>query len=111
MLKVHSASIKTRLKKITLSCVFANRSFKVVRNKKMDKFLLPNMIELFETNRMSHLPPFYDDFFLQKFKLKDWIFHSAVNCGPELCKGEGTIKTRLASNIDGYPLRLALLFE
>ena len=26
-------------------------------------FLLPNMIELFEMNRMSHFPPFYDDFF------------------------------------------------
>ena len=35
---------------------------KVVRNKKWKTFLLPNMIELFETNRMRHFPPFYDDF-------------------------------------------------
>ena len=37
---------------------------KVVRNKKWTNVLLPTMIELFETNRMSHFPPFYDDFFL-----------------------------------------------
>ena len=27
---------------------------------------------------MSHLSPFYDDFFLKKFNFKDWIFHSAL---------------------------------
>ena len=32
--------------------------------KKIENFLLPTIIELFETNRMSHFPPFYDDFFL-----------------------------------------------
>ena len=31
---------------------------------KMETFLLPNMIELFETNRMSHFLLFYDDLFL-----------------------------------------------
>ena len=41
----------------------ASAPFKVVRNKKLKIFLLPNMIELFETNRMSHFPPSYDDFF------------------------------------------------
>ena len=60
---------------------------------------------------MSHFPLFYDDFFLQKFNFKDWIFRSAVNCGPELCKRDGIMKMRLAANIDGYPLRLALLFK
>ena len=44
---------------------------KVVRNKKIESFLLPNMIEYFETNRMSHSSPFYDDFFQQKFNFKD----------------------------------------
>ena len=38
---------------------------KVVRNKKKwEKILLPNMIELFEANRVSHYPPFYDDLIL-----------------------------------------------
>ena len=60
---------------------------------------------------MSHFPPFYDDFSLQKFNFKDWIFQSAVICGPKLCKRDGIIKTRLATNIDGYPLRLALLLK
>ena len=27
----------------------------------MENFLLPNVIELVETNGMSHFPPFYDD--------------------------------------------------
>ena len=69
------------------------------------------MIELFETNRLSHFQPFYDDFFLKKFNFRDWIFDSAVICRPELCKRDGVMKTRLATNIDGYFLRLALLFE
>ena len=77
----------------------------------MEIFLLPNMMELFETNRMSYFPPFFNDFFLQKFNFKNWIFHSALICGPELCKGDGIMKTRLATNIDGYHLRLAWLFE
>ena len=81
-------------------------ALKVVRNKKFEKlFLLPNVIELFGTNRMSHFLPLYDEFFLQKFNFKDWVFHSAVICRPELCKRDGIIKTRLANNIDGYPLR------
>ena len=82
-----------------------------VRNKKIENFLLPNMIELVETNRMSHFPPFYDAFFRQKINFKNWILHSAVICGPELCKRDGIMKTSLATNIDGYPLRLALMFE
>ena len=60
---------------------------------------------------MSHFLPFYDDVFLKKFNFKDWIFHSAVICGPELCKQDGIMKTRQATNIDGYHLRLALLFD
>ena len=60
---------------------------------------------------MSHFTSFYDDFILKKFNCKDWIIHSAVICRPELCKQNGIIKTRLVTNIDGYPLRLALLFE
>ena len=47
---------------------------KVVRNKKWKSFLLPNMIELFETSRMSHLPPFYDDFFCRNLTLKIGYF-------------------------------------
>ena len=69
------------------------------------------MIEPFETNRMSRFPPFYDDLFLQKFNFKYWIFHSTVICRPELCKRDGIMKTRQATNIDGCLLRLALLFE
>ena len=76
----------------------------------MENFLLPNMIELFETNRMSHFPPFYDDYLKQKFNFKDWIFHSGIICGPELCRRYWMMKTRLEANICGYPLRLALLF-
>ena len=75
----------------------------------IENFLSADIIELFETNRMSHFPPFYDDFFLQKFNFKDRILHSAVICGPELCKRDGITKTKLATNINGYPLRLALL--
>ena len=74
----------------------------------MKIFLLPNMIELFETNRMSHLPPFYDDFFPQKFNFKYWIFHSALICGPELCRRDRMTNTRLETNIYGYLLRLVL---
>ena len=40
-----------------------------------------------------------------EFKFKDRIFHSAVICGPELCKRDAMMKTRLATNIDGYPMR------
>ena len=41
------------------------KEIKAVRNKKKWKlFYCLVMIELFETNRMSHLPPFYDKFFL-----------------------------------------------
>ena len=60
---------------------------------------------------MSHFPPFYDDFSLSKFHFKDWIFHSVVICGPELSKQDEIIKRSLATNIDGYPFRLVLLFE
>ena len=85
-----------------------NDTLKAVKNKQLKIFLLPKMLEFFETNRMSHFLPFYDDFFPQKFNFKDWIFRSAVICGTELCKRDGIMKTRLATNIDGYPLRLAL---
>ena len=83
---------------------------KAARNKKFN-FLLSKMIELFATNQMSHFPPSYDEFFLYKFNFKDWIFYSAVICGPELCKQNRIMKTRLATNIDGYSLRLPSLFE
>ena len=69
------------------------------------------MVELFEMNRMSHFLSFHNDFSQKKFNFKDYIFHSAVICGPELCKRDMLMKTRLVTNIDGYPLRLALLFE
>ena len=60
---------------------------------------------------MSHFPPFYDDFFLYKFNFTDWIFHSALICGPELCRQDGMMKGRLETNTCGYPLRLVLLFK
>ena len=75
------------------------------QKRKMENFLLPDMMELFETNRMSHFLLFYDEFFLQKFNFKDCIFHSVLICILELCKRDGVMKTRLATNIDGYPLR------
>ena len=68
----------------------------------MENFLLPNMIELFKTNLMSHFPPF--SFFYHDFSYRN----SAVICGPELCRRNGIMKTRLATNIDSYPLTLAL---
>ena len=34
------------------------------QKQKLENFLLTDMIELFETNRMSYFPPFYDNFFL-----------------------------------------------
>ena len=68
------------------------------------------MIELSETNQLSHFPCFYDDFPIE-IKFKDWIFDSAVIGGPELCNRDGIMKTRMVANIDGYLLRLALLFE
>ena len=46
---------------------------KVVRNKKSKNSLLPNMKELFDTNRLSHFPPFYDDL--------DWAFCQANKTG------------------------------
>ena len=41
-----------------------------------------------------------------KFNFKDWIFHSAVICQQELCKRGGMMKTRLATDIDGYPFKV-----
>ena len=70
----------------------------------MENFLLPNMIEFFETNRMSHFPLFYDDFVLQKFNFTDWIIHSAVICRPELCKRDRIMKR-------GWELILMVIFE
>ena len=60
---------------------------------------------------MSHFSPFYDDFLLHKSNFKDLIFHSVLICGPELCRRDGMIKTRLETNIYSYPLRLVLLFK
>ena len=55
----------------------------------MENFLLPNIIELFKTNRMSHFPSFYDDVFLWKFNFKDWIIHSAIISGPDIMQTRG----------------------
>ena len=66
-----------------------------VRNKKMENLSLPYMKELYEIN----FPPVYDQFF----------FCRNLTCGPEFCKQDGMMKTRLATNIDGYHLRLVLL--
>ena len=60
---------------------------------------------------MSHFLPFYNDYFVSKFNFKDCIFHFVVICGPELCERDGIMKARLATNVDGYLLRLALLFK
>ena len=42
-----------------------------------------------DENRMSQLPPFYYGLFLWKFNFKDWVFHSMVIWGSELCKRDG----------------------
>ena len=47
------------------------------------------MKKLLETNRLSQLPPFYYGLFLWKFNFKDWVFHSTVIWGSELCKRDG----------------------
>ena len=39
------------------------------------------------------------------------MVQSAIISRTELCKREGIMKMRLATNTDGYPLRLVLLFE
>ena len=64
------------------------------------------MTELCKTNRVSHFLPFYND-----FNFQDWIFQSVVICRPGLCKRDGIMKMKLATIIDRYPLRLALLSE
>ena len=38
-----------------------------------------------------------------KFNFKDWIFHSKVICGAELCYRDGIMKTRLATIIHVVP--------
>ena len=67
------------------------------------------MVELFETNRMSHFHLSTIIFSCRNLTLK--IFHSALICGPELCKRYGMMKTRLETNIYSYPLRFVLLFK
>ena len=84
---------------------------KVVSNKKCQNILLSNMKKRSKTNPMSHFLPFYNAFFLWKFNVKDWIFHSAVIYRPKLCKRDKIMKKRLATNIDGYPLRRSFLLE
>ena len=69
------------------------------------------MIEPLEANRTSYLPPFYNDFLMWKSNCKIWKSLSAVICRPELYKRDRIIKTRLATNVEGYFLRLVLLFE
>ena len=76
----------------------------------MENFLLPNTIELFDTNRMSHFRPTMIFSYIN-LTLKERIFHSALICGPELCRRDGMMKRRLETNIYGYPLRLVLLFK
>ena len=53
---------------LTISNLF-RMNIKVVRNK-MENFLLPNMMELFETNPVSHFPSLYDDFSYRNLPLK-----------------------------------------
>ena len=43
-------------------------------SQKQKRILLPNMKELFETNRMSHFPPFYSDFSYRNLTLKVGYF-------------------------------------
>ena len=47
----------------------------------------------------------------KKLNYKNWIFHSAVIRRSELCKRDGIMRTRLATSINGYSLRLILLFD
>ena len=53
---------------LTISNLF-RINIKVIRNK-MENFLLPNMMELFETNPVSHFPSLYDDFSYRNLPLK-----------------------------------------
>ena len=69
------------------------------------------MKELLDTNQMSHFPSLSNDFSLYKVNFKDWIFHFAIICGPEFWIRDAMMKTRLATNIDGHPLRFTLLFK
>ena len=59
------------------------------------------MKELFERNRMnwtiSRLSTMI--FFLWKFNIDDWVFHSVVTCGTELCKRTIMLKMRLATTM------------
>ena len=64
----------------------------------MENFLLLHMIGLLEVNRMNHFLSFYDDFSCRNLTFKDWIFHSMVIFGPEICKRDEIMKTRLATN-------------
>ena len=54
--------------------------------------------------------PIYLQLFFPPESLLDWLFHSVLIFGPELFQQDRMMKTRLATNIDGYPLRLVLLF-
>ena len=67
-------------------------------------FLLPNMTELFKTNRMSHFPPFYDEFFLTKFNFKELDISFCGNIQARIMQTRWNNERRLAINIDGYPL-------
>ena len=66
------------------------------------------MTELLKTNLMAISSLYGMNFFPYEFNLKDCTVYSAVICRPKLCKRDGLVKTRLATNTDDYLLRLVL---
>ena len=54
--------------------------------------------------------PTYLQLFFPPEILLDWLFHSAIICGPDLCKQDGMMKTRLATNTEiGIVVVISLL--
>ena len=85
---------------------------------RFEKVLFQSNMRLFQQYSVNKILLFYcwsnAESFLghpAKLKFKDWISRSAVICRPELYKQKGIMETRLEIKIDGYYLRLVLLFE
>ena len=60
--KLHIEIQNHSSKESSTSFFMQMKKVKVVRNKILEKLLLPYIMELFETNGISHFSPFYDDF-------------------------------------------------
>ena len=58
---------------------------------------------------MSYFLPFCVFFFSVKFSFQDGIFHPAVIYRPKFSKRDRVIKTRLATDSDGYVLNFLFI--